>query len=250
MRDVVVAGAGLHRYGVFPVCDPHSPPLIFGDIQALEGLHVYFDFHSLVQSISAKFKGPRCIQAWQCALACSAALVLLMILLWLAPWQVRHDGPATVSQSMPLQGSDRTAEETAQPTAQPLVAPTSEVGSLPSAPAPQNPEQLHTSATSEAPTELLDTQAMQGLVTRLETARSNPEEHLDTRAMDRLLAKLESADRTGSPPSPRSKAVRKRGTRGLPRAGDHGAPGSVSPPRDDSAPLSSAAGMQFPAAAR
>jgi hypothetical protein len=211
---------------------------------------VYFDFYSLFQSVIAKFKGPRRIQAWQCALACSTALALLAGLLWLAPWQVRHDGPTTVHQSMPLQGSDRTVEEIAQPTAQPLVAPTSEVGSLPSASAPQSPEQLPSSATSEKPTEILDTQAMQGLVTRLETARSNPEEHLDTRAMDRLLASLESVDKTGSPPSPRSKAARKRGTRVLPRAGDHGAPGSISPPRDDSAPLSSAAGMQFPAASR
>ena len=228
------------------MCNPYSPPLIFGDFQALEGLHLYFDFYSLVQSVIAKFKGPRHIQAWQCALACSTALVLLASLLWFAPWPVRHDGAATIPQSMPLQGSDRTVEETAQP----FVVPTSEVGSLPGAPAPQSPERPHTSATSEEPTEVLDTQAMQGLVTRLETARSNPEEHLDTRAMDRLLARLESVDKTGSPPSPRSKAARKRGTRGLPRAGDHGAPGSVSPPRDDSTPLSSAAGMQFPAASR
>jgi hypothetical protein len=211
---------------------------------------VYFDFYTLVQSVIAKCKGPRRIQAWQCALACSTALALLAGLLWLAPWQVRHDNPTTVHQSMPLQGSDRTTEEIAQPTAQPLVIPTSEVGSLPSAPAPQSPERPPTPATSEKPTEVLDTQAMQGLVTRLETTRSNPEEHLDTRAMDRLLARLESVDKTGSPPSPRSKAARKRGTRVLPRAGDHGAPGSISPPRDDSAPLSSAAGMQFPAASR
>jgi hypothetical protein len=185
---------------------------------------VYFDFYSLVQSVIAKFKGPRHIQAWQCALACSTALVLLASLLWLAPWQVRHDGPTTVHQSMPLQGSDRPTEEIAQPTVQPFVAPTSEVGSLPSAPALQNPEQPHISATSEEPTEVLDTQAMQGLVTRLEAARSNPEEHLDVRAMDRLLARLESADKTGLPTPPRSKMARERGSRGLPRAGDRGTP--------------------------
>jgi len=151
---------------------------------------------------------------------------------------------------MPLQGSDRTAEEIAQPTAQPLITPTSEVSSLPSAPAPQSLERPYTSATSEEPTEVLDAQAMQGLVTRLETAKSNPEEHLDTRAMDRLLVSLESADKPGLPTSPRTKVARKRGTRVLPRAGDRGASGSVSPPRDDSAPLSAAAGMQFPTAAR
>jgi hypothetical protein len=228
------------------VCNPYAPPLVFGDIQALKGLHVYCDFHSLTQSVIAKLKGLRRIPAWQCALACSTALALLAGLLWLAPWPVQHDGPATVPQSMPLQGSDHTA----QPTAQPLVAPTSEVGPLPSASATQSSEQPHTSATSEEPTEVLDTQAMQELVTRLELARSNSEEHLDTRAMDRLLARLESADKNGSLPSSRSKMARKRGTRVLPRAGGRGAPGSVSPPRADSAPLGSASGMQLPDASR
>ena len=221
-----------------------------GDIQTLEGLHVYCDFHCLIKSVLAKFKGPRRIQAWQGALACSTALALLTSLLWFALWQGRHDGPATVPQSMPLQDSDRKTEGTARPTTQSLVAPTSETGSLPNAPIPQSSEQPHTSATSEEPTEVLNTQAMQRLVTRLEAARSNPAEHLDARAMDRLLARLESADKTGSPPSPRAKVVRKRGVRALPRAGDHGAPGSVSPPRDDPASLSSAAGMPFPAAAQ
>ena len=221
-----------------------------GDIQALEGLHVYFDFYSLVQSVIAKFKGLSRIQAWQGALACSTALALLANLLWFAPWQGRHDGPAIVPQSMSLQDSDRQTEGVARPTTQPLVAPTSETGSLPSAPIPQSPEQPPTSVTSEEPTEILDTQAMQRLVTRLDEARSNPAEHLDVRAMDRLLARLGSADKTGPPPSPRSKVVRQRGVRVLPRAGDHGAPGSVSPPRDDPAPLSAAAEMPFPAAAR
>src|SRR5262245_36082929 len=97
----------------------------------------------------------------------------------------------------------------------------------------------------------MDAQAMQRLVTRLDEARSDPAEHLDVRAMDRLLASLESTDKSGPPPSPRSSMiVRKRGVRVLPRAGDHGAPGSVSPPRDDPAPLNSAAEMPFPAAAR
>ena len=211
---------------------------------------MYCDLRCLIKSVIAKFKSPRRIPAWQRVLACSTALALLASLLWLAPWQGRHDGPATVPQSMPLQDIDRKTEETARTTTQSLVAPTSEAGSLPSAPIPQSLEQPHTSVTSEEPPEILDTQAMQRLVTRLETARSNPAEHLDARAMDRLLARLEAADKTGSPPSPRSKIVRKRGVRVLPRAGGHEAPGSVSPPRDDPAPLSSAAGNGIPAAAR
>jgi hypothetical protein len=232
------------------VCDPYAAPLTSGDIQILEGLHVHFHFHSLMHSVNAKCKGPRCRQAWQYALAGSTALALLASLLWLAPWQVWHDGPATVPQSMPLQGSDRTAEETARTSAQPVVAPTSEVGSLPSAPAPQSLEQSRISTTAEEPAEVRDPQAMQGLATGLETARRNPEEYLDTRAMDRLLAKLASADKTASPPSQRSKAARKRSTRVPPRVGNRRAHGSVSPPRVDAAPLSSASGMQFLDASR
>jgi hypothetical protein len=106
-----------------------------------------------------------------------------------------------------------------------------------------------TSATSEEPTEVLDTQAMQELVTHLETARRNPKEHLDTGAMDRLLASLVSADKAGSPPSPHSKATRKRGTRALPRAGSPGTLGSVSPPHADSSP-SAASGNYIPDATR
>lgn len=240
----LIYGAGRRR-----VCDPCAAPLTFGDIQILEGLHVYFPFHSLMQSVIAKFKGPRGSQAWQCALAGSTALALLASLLWLAPWQGWHDGPATVPQSMPLQGSDRTTEETARPTAQPPVAPSSaprsDVGLRPSAPAPQNPEQPHISATAEEPTAVRDTQARQGLATGMETTRSHPEEDVDTRAMDRLLARLASVDKMASPPSKRSKAARKRGTRVPPGVGHRRAPGSVSPPRIDSASLRAASGMPF-----
>jgi len=203
-----------------------------------------------MQRVIAKFKRLRRIQAWQRALACSTALALLTSLLWLAPWQGRHDGPAPVPQPIPLQGSDRTAEEAAQPSAQPLAAPTPEAGPLPSAPAPQNPEQAHTSASSEESPEVLDTQAMQGLVTRLETARRNSGELLDTRAMDRLLARLASADKAGSAPIPGAKMARRRGSKALPRVRDRVPPGSVSPPRADSAALNAASGIQLPDAAR
>jgi hypothetical protein len=207
---------------------------------------VYVDFHAFVRSVRARFKGPRCIQTWLCTLACSTALALLASLLWFAPWQRRHDSPTTIPQSMPLQGSNHTTTKTARP----VVAPASTVGSLPSVPVLQIPAQPPPSVTFEAPTEALDTQAMQGLVTRLETARSKTEEYLATSAMDRLLARLASADKTGSPSSPRSKMGRKRGTRVRPKAGGHGAPGSVSPLRTDTAPFSAASGMQFPDAAR
>ena len=191
-----VHGALAHIVGAGGVCiNPYSPPRALATsrrwrvctcIATFTASLKAFSPSSRVRGVSRRGKG-----------------------LWLAPWQVRHDGPATVPQSMPLQDSDRQTEGTARPTTQPLVAPTSEADSLPSAPMPQSPEQPHTSATSEEPTEVLDTQAMQRLVTRLDEARSNPAEHLDARAMDRLLARLESADKTGSPSSPRSKVVRK-----------------------------------------
>jgi hypothetical protein len=222
---------------------------------------VYLDFHSLMKSVLLKVKRTKRIPAWQLALACPTVLALLTGLLWLAPWQMRQDGPATITQSRPIQGSDRTAEGPVQPNPPPLTALTSAGDTVPEAPASQNPvlptqqsqtssvdpgQEHHAPALSQEPTEVLDTQAMQKLVTRLETSRSNPEEDLDTRAMDRLLARLESADKIASSASSRSKIARKRSTRVLPRAGDRGAPGAVSPPRTDAFPLSSASEMPFP----
>lgn len=221
---------------------------------------MYLDFHSPVKSVIARVRGARRIPVWQRALAGSTALVLLASLLWLAPWQVRPDGPATLPQSMPVQGSDRAAEEAAQPTPQPVASPTA-VSAVPSqvpeAGPAQTPEkgeasgeapaqQRHTPATSAAPAEVLDTQAMQKLVTRLETARSIPEERLDTKAMDNLLARLEPADKTTLPTAPRSKVARKRRARSLPKAAaGRVAPGLVSPPRSDPVPLSPAPEWQF-----
>jgi hypothetical protein len=235
---------------------------------------VYPDFYSRVKSIIARCKGTRHLPVWQRALACSTALALLVSLLWLAPWQARHNDLATAPQPMPIQASDPPAVETAQPTPQPLVTPpaastgtgqVSEVATGPAVPTLQSPallteqskasrvdpgQERHTPTTSEEPMEVLDTQAMQGLVTRLEAARSSPEEHLDTRAMDRLLARLEPTDKPASPPAPRSKVPRKR-ARGSPRAAaDRGAPGTVSPPRADAAPLRAASELPFPDIAR
>ena len=222
---------------------------------------MYLDFHSLMKSVSLKIKRTKRIPVWQLVLACSTVLALLASLLWLVPWQMQQDGPTTVTQSMRIQGSDHTAEGTVQPNPPPLTALTSAGDTGPEAAASQHPglptqqsqtssvdpgQERHAPALAQEPTEVLDTQAMQALVTRLEASRSNPEEHLDMRAMDRLLARLESADKTASPASPRSKIARKRNTRVLPRAGDRGAPGAVSPPRTDSFPLSPASEMQFP----
>jgi len=215
---------------------------------------MYLDFHSLVQSVIAKVRGTRRIPVWQRALAGSTALALLVSLLWFAPWQGRHDGPATIPQSMPVQGSDRAAKEPEQSTP-PFASPTA-VSAVPSQVPEAGPvlppekgevsdaapaQQHQTPTTSEAPAEVLDTQAMQALVTRLDTTRSTPtpEERLDTKGMDNLLARLETADKTMLPTAPRSKVARKRSIRSVPKASvGHGAPGLTSPPRSDPVPLS------------
>jgi hypothetical protein len=214
-----------------------------------------------IKSVNIKGKRTKRIPAWQLALACSTVLALLASLLWLALWQMRQAGPAIVTQSVSIQGSDHTAEGPVQPHPLPLIALMSAGDTVPEAPIPPNPElpiqqsqttgvdpgqEHHAPAMSQRPTEVLDTQAMQELITRLEAFRSRPEEHLDTRAMDRLLARLESAGKATSPTSPRSKVARKRSTRVLPRTGDRGASGAVSPPRTDAFPLSSASEMHFP----
>lgn len=243
-----------------------------GGTQPLEGLEVYrySYFLAFIRSIIAKFKGTRRISVWRHALAFSSALALLASLLWLVPWQGQHDGPVTIPQPMPIQGSDHTAEETAQPTLHPLASPTAasavpsqvpEAGTAHGEDIPQGPALLpekseapsaapalpgHVPAISQEPVEVLDTQAMQGLVTRLETERSTPEERLDTKAMDNLLARLEPADKGTLPTARRSKVAKKRGARSLPRAAvGRGTPGSTSPPRSASVPLSPAPEFQF-----
>ena len=215
---------------------------------------MYAAFQSRLQNIIARCKGARHLPGWLRALTCATALTLLVTLLWLVPWQARHDALAPAPQSMPIQASDRPAAEITRQTPQPLVmlpaastdpGQVSEVGPGQSTTSRVDPGQEgHTTTTSEEPAEVLDTQAMQGLVTRLEAARSSPEEHLDTRAMDRLLAEL-----TDKPVS-RSRVLKKR-ARVSPRAAtDRGAPGTVSPPRADTVPLRAASEMPFPDMAR
>lgn len=258
------------------MCDPYSPPIEAAG-EALEGLEVYrkFYFLAFVQSLIAKCRGTRRIPVWQRALAVSTALVLLVSLLWLVPWQRRHDSPAIQSQSRPGQDSDHTAEETAQPTLPPLASPTaasavpsqvSEASTAHGEDALQSPvlpvEKSEASgaapvlqdrppAIPEEPAEVLDAQAMQEFVTRLDAARSTPSEHLDTKAMDHLLARLESSDKTTLPTATRSKVARKKGAKSLRRAAPgRGTPGSAPPPQSNPVPLSPALASQFPDAPR
>jgi hypothetical protein len=219
---------------------------------------VYVDFLSRVQNVIARCKGVRYLPVWLRFLACATGLALLVSLLWLVPWPARHDNLVPASQPVSIQASDRPAAETARPTPQPLSIPpaastdsgqVSQVGTEQGKTSRVDPGQEgHTPTPSEEPAEVLDTQGMQELVTRLEATRSSPEEHLDTRAMDRLLAEL--TDKPAAPPAPRSKVPKKR-ARGSPRAAtDRGAPGTVSPPRADSVPLRAASEMPFPDMAR
>jgi hypothetical protein len=230
-----------------------------GGTQHLEGLKVHrkFDFLAFVQRFIAKFGGTRRLPLWQRALAVSTGLTLLVSLLWVMPWHRRPDRSATIPQTMPVQGSDHTAEETAQPTLPPPASPTEisavssqlpEIGIAPGEDAHQSPVlQDHPPALSEESAEVLDAQAMQDLVTRLDATRSTPSEHLDIKAMGNLLASLESSDKTTSPTAPRSKGARKKGAKSLPRtAPGRRTPGSTPPPQSNPMPLRAALAFQFP----
>ena len=219
---------------------------------------MYADFLSRVQSVIARCKSVRHLPVWLRFLACSTALALLVSLLWFVPWSAQHDVLAPAPPPVPIQASNRQATETARPAPQPLLIPpaastgpgqVSEVGTEQSKTSRVDPGQEgHTPTTSAESTEVLDTQGMQGLVTRLEAARSSPEEHLDTRAMDRLLAEL--TDKPAAPTAPRSKVPKKRAGVSPRAAADRGAPGTVSPPRADAVPLRAASEMPFPDMAR
>ena len=219
---------------------------------------MYADFLSRVQRVITRCKSVRYLPVWLRALACATALALLVSLLWLVLWPAQHDVIASAPQPVPIQAGNRQATETARPTPQPLIIPPatstgpaqgSEVGTEPSTTSRVAPGQEgHTPTTSEGPAEVLDIQAMQGLVTRLEATRSSPEEQLDTSAMDRLLVGL--TDKPTAPPAPRTKMPKKR-TRVSPRAAaDRGVPGIVSAPRADAVPLRAASEMPFPDMAR
>jgi hypothetical protein len=169
---------------------------------------------------------------WQLGLASSAALTLLASLLWLAPWQERHDAPPIVSQPTLAQEGNRTAEAVEQMLAPAIPRQGTEVGTTPGEHEPQNlmrmTEQSKTSSaasaqlrpiltTSQESARIMYIQTMQELATRLKMTRSTPREHLNTQAMVNLLTKLEPTDKNALPPTPRSKEA-KRGAKSLPKA--------------------------------
>jgi general secretion pathway protein A len=188
-----------------------------------------------VKSVLTESRETRRIPMWQRSLTSSAALTLLASLLWLAPWQGRHDAPSIVSQPTPTQEGDRTAGTVEQTVAPAMPGQESEVGTVPGeheppnvthmteqskAPGATSAQQRHTPTTSQESARILYVQTMQELATRLKTTRSIPREHLNTQAMDNLLTKLEPTDKIALPPTSRSKEARKRGTRSLPKAAE------------------------------
>src|SRR5262249_19056410 len=72
---------------------------------------------ALVQRVIAEGQGRRPLPVWPMGLASSAALVLVGGLLWLAPWQGRHEAPLLTPQALSVQGSDRRVAETGEPRA-------------------------------------------------------------------------------------------------------------------------------------
>lgn len=177
---------------------------------------------ALVQRIIAACQGRRHIPAWQAGLAAGAALVLLGTLLWLAPWQARHDAPRMPPRATLAQDGNRPAGE-ARETAAPVV-PTQG----PEAETQRDREQeahspalmtQESMASGEVPAQQPATapQAVQEPVPWPGTARRTHEERLDTQAMDKLLTRLEPATKPPLPRPPRSKAARRKGPRRLPR---------------------------------
>src|SRR5262249_40088169 len=75
---------------------------------------------ALVQRLIADSQDRRRIPVWQRGLASSAALALLAGLLWLTPWQGRHEAGIMAPQVMPTQSGGHTAE-TAGETGAPAV---------------------------------------------------------------------------------------------------------------------------------
>jgi len=190
---------------------------------------------ALVKSVIAESRDTKRIPMWQLGLASSAALTLLASLLWLAPWQGRHDAPPIVSQPIPAQEGDRTAGAVEQTVASAMPRQGTEVGTTPGEHEPQNltrmteqskasgaasAQQRPTPTTSQESARILYVQTMQELATHLKMTRSTPGEHLNTQAMVNLLTKLEPTDKTALPPTPRSKEARKRGAKSLPKAAE------------------------------
>jgi len=182
---------------------------------------------ALVKSVIAESRDTRRTPMWQLGLASSAALTLLASLLWLAPWQERHDAPPIVSPPTLAQEGNRTAEAVEQMLAPAIPRQGTEVGTTPGEHEPRNlmrmTEQSKTSSaasaqlrpiptTSQESARILYIQTMQELATRLKMTRSTPREHLNTQAMVNLLTKLEPTDKNALPPTPRSKEA-KRGAK-------------------------------------
>lgn len=178
---------------------------------------------ALVQRIIAVWQGRKHIPAWQAGLAAAAALVLLGTLLWLAPWQARHDAPLMTPRATLPQDGDRTAEEARKTAAPGVPAQVSETETKRDGEQEAQSQALMTqesTASGEVPAQqpATDTQAMQEPVPWPGTDRRTPEEHLDTQAMDKLLTRLEPVTKKPPlPPPPRSKAARRKEPRRLPR---------------------------------
>ena len=203
---------------------------------------------ALVQRVIAESWSGKRISAWQLGLASSAALALLGSLLWLAPWQGRHDAPIFAPQAMLAQGGDRIAEETAA-SAVPSQVPERETNRGEHDAKSRALMTQKSAASGDVPAQqpATDTQVMQEPVMRPEPARPTHKEHLDTQAMDRLLTRLEPAAKTTLPTARRSKVAKQRGAKPLPRAAaGPGAPRfALLPRRSDPVPPGPAPEFRF-----
>ena len=176
---------------------------------------------ALVQGVIADVQGRRRTPAWHRALASSAALALLGGLLWLVPWQGRHDTPGMAPHVTPGQDA-RTAQEAAE-TVVPVIpsrAPEGETNrgayDAPSpVPVTQPSEGTGAAPAQQAPT---DTQALQEPGTRPETARRTPAEQFNTPALAHGLTSSARTDKPTAPTARRAQGARRTETKPSPHA--------------------------------
>jgi hypothetical protein len=191
---------------------------------------------AFVQGVIADSQGGRGRPVWRRSLVPATALALLGGLLWLAPWQGRHDTPSTAPQATRAPGSDRPAKETMAPAAPTVPRQVAEVGPQEGAQGAHSPalRPQPSDTSSEVPAQQppTNTQTVQESGAGPTMARPTHAEHVDTAARDKRLTGWEATDTTPVPKTSHAKAAKRSGTRASLRvAARHGLPRFAMAPR-------------------
>ena len=184
---------------------------------------------AFVQGVIADSQGGRGRPVWRRSLVPATALALLGGLLWLAPWQGRHDTPSPAPQATRAPGRDRPAKETMAPAAPTVPRQVAEVRPQEGAQGAHSPalrpQPSATSGEVPAPQPPPETHTVQESGTGPTMARPTHAEHGDTAARDKRRTGWEAANTTPVPQASHAKAAKRRGTRASLRvATRHGLP--------------------------